>query len=204
MTELQQNRYDRLLRRVGNLIGAKSMVNDALGELFPVMEVENVPAELFALMGTRLCFGTAIGLAGPGVRPQGQLFNPLGSGTIITLTRVIYVSDVTNIANWNINTTPFITLLARGSLRDTRLRLPSSTAAVGELRTQSSALPVGATGTARLLANTTLQLRDDNAVAVLTPGFGFNIESANLNSLMSATFYWRERTMEESEFLVGG
>ncbi len=44
--ELQQNRYDQLIRRVGGIIGPGSKVVEALGELFPVIDVENVPGEL--------------------------------------------------------------------------------------------------------------------------------------------------------------
>ena len=86
MTELQQNRYDRLLRRVGGLIGAKSMVNDALGELFPMLEVENVPGELLALLGTQL--GWCSASLGPSVGNfnHHQLFNPADSGVVITVT----------------------------------------------------------------------------------------------------------------------
>jgi len=57
VTELQQNRYDQLLRRVGDLKGPGSKVNDVLQELFPTIDVENVPGELLFLMGTHIGLG---------------------------------------------------------------------------------------------------------------------------------------------------
>lgn len=192
------------MRRVGGLIGAKSMVNDVLGELFPTIDVENLPAELYALMGTRLGFGNAQVQAGAGVRPQLQLFNPTDSQTIVTVTRVIFTSTTDPIVSWALNTVPFATLLARGNLRDTRLISPAANRTVAELREQDTAVPVGAAGNARTLALEPLDLRDENGLAVLSPGFGFNIESAVVATFATCTFYWRERTMEDAEILTGG
>jgi len=59
LTALNQNRYDQLLRRVGDLKGPGSKVNDALTELFPMIDVENVPAELLLLSGSKLAMGRA-------------------------------------------------------------------------------------------------------------------------------------------------
>ena len=39
MSQLQQSRYDQLLRRVGDLKGPGSKVNDVLHELFPMFDL---------------------------------------------------------------------------------------------------------------------------------------------------------------------
>ena len=63
MTEIQQGRYDALVRRVADLKGPGSKVNDMLEELFPVFDVEKLPSELYRLANIDLCFGGA-GIAG--------------------------------------------------------------------------------------------------------------------------------------------
>jgi len=94
VTQIQQNRYDALMRRVGDLKGPGSKVNDVLEELFPVIDVERVPGELLALMGTRIAAAgsTIAGVAD--VQQRIQLFNPVGSGKLIAITHA-YVSTTT-------------------------------------------------------------------------------------------------------------
>jgi len=199
MAELQQNRYDKLIRRVGGIIGPGSMVSESISELFPMIDVENLPAELYALMGTRIAFGASQVQAGGGLTPQIQIFNPVDSATIITVTRMIWSSDIDNGLTWDINSVPFTTLTTRGSLRDTRLVETAPNLSVGEIRVQSSAVPVPASGVSIYLARTTVDIRDENGLAVLSPGFGFNTGAAGVASLLNVTYYWRERTLESSE-----
>jgi len=199
VTEIQQNRWDRLIRRAGNIVGGGSQVNDTLNELFPVIDVERVPGELLALMGTRIAFGGSSVAAGAGLRPQIQIFNPVGSGAIITVTRLIMSPSATTTLQWNTSLAAFTTLTARGTLRDTRLRTPAANASIAEIRVQSSAVPVGLIGTARILANTVLTVEDENSVAVLSPGFGLACDTGTVAITLNAAFYWRERTAEPSE-----
>jgi len=199
MTEIQQNRYDRLVRRVANIVGGGSQVNDTLNELFPVIEVERVPGELLALMGTRIAWGRGDRTGDAGERAQLQLFNPDGSGTLISVSSMYLVSTAINTISWAIGTAPFTTLTTAGGLRDTRLRIPTTNRAVGEMRTQSSAVPVGGENEIRVLANVPFKISDENTIAVLTPGHGLNVEvTANATRLI-ASFNWRERVAEPAE-----
>ena len=97
MTQLQQNRYDQLLRRVADLKGPGSKVNDVLTELFPMIDVENPPAELLVLMGSRIAIGS-INQPAPGALlfEQHMLSNPVGSGAIITLLECVTSCSNTN------------------------------------------------------------------------------------------------------------
>jgi len=200
VTEIQQNRWDRLIRRAGNIVGGGSEVNDTLNELFPTIDVENVPGELLALMGTRIAFGGSIVTAGGGLRPQIQIFNPVGSGTIITVTRMIVASSSATVPlQWAITNVAFTTLTSRGSLRDSRLLDPATNSSVAEIRVQSSAVPVAVVGVTRASANDPFQLEDENGICVLSPGFGLGVDSGTVASLLAASFYWRERTAEPSE-----
>jgi len=199
MTEIQQNRYDRLVRRATNIVGGGSQVNDTLNELFPIIDVENLPAELYALANTRLCAGNTQVQAGAGLRPQLQVFNPAGSGQIMTVTRFIVSSTTDPILSWSIGSAAMTTLGARGSFRDTRFTPAATETSTAELRVQSTAVPIGAVGNARTLALTPLDFADENGLAVLMPGFGFEIESSVVATFLTCSFYWRERATEPSE-----
>ena len=68
MFEVQQNRWDQLIRRVSGSIGPGSRVSETLSELLPVMDVERVPGELLRLMGTDVAMASETMMEkGPGI-----------------------------------------------------------------------------------------------------------------------------------------
>jgi len=195
VTELQQNRYDQLLRRVGDLKGPGSKVNDVLQELFPTLDVENVPGELLLLMGTR------IGLAGTTKSPTAgkaagiQLFNPAGSGQLVTISSVYLAASANMSISYGLTTVALGTNTGIPRLRDSRVG--SGPSGISELRTTGDVGgPIG--GTVRMAANTTLHLVDVNSFAVLAPGTGMSF-GGSLDINFSATFFYRERIAEPSE-----
>ena len=201
--EIQQNRYDRLLRRVAGIIGPGSKVSEVLSELFPVLDVESVPSELLILAGTRTCFGGGTINAGAGFAPKMELFNPAGSNTIITLTDV-YVSSSSGsmTVRWGTNTVQLTTQIATELFSDTRN--PVLFNPVGEVGTEAAVAFAPATGQARLISNTVLHLEGKNDLMILSPGNGFQVGLGTNNTIIHVTFYWRERPMETSEVLEGG
>jgi hypothetical protein len=198
VTELQQNRYDRLVRRVGNIVAPGAIVGDALNELFPTIDVENVPSELLVLMGTAIAFGgtTLAGVAGNISRVQ--LLNPVGSNVLITLTHCDVALVVDADVRYGINQISLADNTNDAVFRETRFGGPARP--VGQLRTQSNLPTLAPTnGRIRLLANTTYRIDDPNDLAVLLPGFGWTISSNIQNSLITTTMYWRERVGEPAE-----
>lgn len=204
MTELQQNRYDRLLRRVGNLIGAKSMVNDALGELFPTIDVENVPGELLALMKTDL--GWCSSQLGPSVGEfnHHQLFNPADSNVLLVVTKVGFFNTITNASIFRFSNFigPLATLAGNERRRDTRSGVLASL--VAQQRTAQDGVSGGLDFRVRSIVNEMQYVSDDNGVAVLFPGTGLTITNETLNVTTNVSFMWRERVFEESELLDSG
>jgi len=195
--ELQQNRYDQTLRRVGAMIGGGSKVSEVLSELFPVLDVERVPGELLLLGGTRLCQGAAIVTGAAGERARIQVFNPIDSGTLVTVSSVrISTLTIQNI-RWATTETALTTGLGTEVFRDRRLPLLGRP--VGAIRTDSTVAATGAHGLARMLASVMYSLEDPNAVAVLAPGSGFEVGADTVATAVVATFYWRERVAEASE-----
>jgi len=204
VAELQQNRYDKLIRRVGGIIGPGSMVSEAITELFPMIDVENVPGELLALMGTRIAWARGDVQAGAGVNPQVQLFNPVDSATIITVTSLLVSLLTSNAIQYGTSATALTTLATRGEFRDTRFRIPAANQAIGEIRTQTSAVPIGGAQGLFVLLNDPHLINDDNGLCVLSPGFGLDVQCNTVATRLLASFAWRERALESSEENLGG
>jgi len=197
VSQLQQNRYDQLLRRVGDLKGPGSKVSDALTELFPTIDVENVPGELLALMGTRIGFGSATVTSAAGETPRIQVFNPVGSGKLVTVTRVYITGQTIQVIRWAIATIALTTGVGTELFRDSRH--PLTTRPTAQMRTDSTVAFTDAGGQFRLLANVPAYLEDTNGVAVLAPGAGFEVGNTSTASTLLVTFDWRERVAEPSE-----
>jgi len=195
--EVQQTRWDRIIRRVSGSIGPGSRVSETISELFPMIDVERVPGELLLLGGTAICHGGGLLNSAAAESPTAQLFNPADSKMLVTLTDV-YVAFITpsNI-RWGTNVIQRGTVISTQQFRDTRRGAPSLPVAQVS---QDSALAF-ATGTnqTRVGSNVTLHLNSRNTVAVLAPGTGFEIGSTGTQTSITYSFYWRERPAEESE-----
>ncbi len=197
MTELQQNRYDALLRRVGDLKGPGSKVNDVLEELFPTFDVENLPAELYVLGRIDLCMGGGFVNNVAAQAGRGQIFNPAGSGKVMTVTQAGISTTAAVIVRWGRRDTALTTHLQTQIFRD--VRHPIVNLPTGQIRSQTSVALANANGQTHLLASTPFVLKDPNGLAVLTEGTGFEIGSALVNDDVTFYFYWRERVAEPSE-----
>lgn len=196
--EVQQTRWDRIVRRVSGSIGPGSRVGQTLPELFPVFDVENVPPELFLLGGTLLAMGSSSLTAGAGLSANIGVFNPLGSGKIITVTSA-WASTTGNNAQvvWSTEHTAFTTLVATATSRDTRVSPPEQP--VGEIREETAGAFLTINGRASVLPNTAFPLTDPNGIAVLHPGGGFAFGNIINAQTLIASFMWKERVAEASE-----
>jgi len=196
-TEIQQNRYDQILRRVCGMIGPGSKVSEGLAELFPTIDVERVPAELLILGGMRTCMGGGTLIGTGGKAPKAQLFNPADSGMLLILTD-IYVGSNTNLTvRWGLSNATFAAHLQTERFTDTRksfTQLP-----VGQVHQLETVALATATNQVRVLINVPLHIQPKGAVAILSPGFGFEVGLGTVDSAIFYGFNWRERAAEPSE-----
>ncbi len=197
MANINQNRWDQLVRRVGGLIGPGSKVNNTIGDLFPMLDVENLPGELYYLMGTFICYGGQVQGPVAAEFPRIQIMNPADSGLLITVTGFTVSTETGQELRWDINSTALASAAGNGRVRDTRVstdQIPT-----GQIRTDSSGSATTLTGITRVLVNQPFTLHDENGIAVLAPGSGFQVGGTTANSRIRVTFYWRERVAEASE-----
>lgn len=199
MSNINQNRWDQLVRRVAGLIGPGSKVNNTIGDLFPMLDVENLPAELYLLGGTRLGSGSAQQTGSAGEVPRCQIFNPADSGMIVTLTSfLVSLTVIGQIRMVNTITAESTNVVAR--VRD--LRLGTIQPTTTEVRAASEAAVLAANGGEfRVLGTTVNPITDPNGIVVLAPGTGMTLTTSAVASTMTATFFFRERVAESSELL---
>jgi hypothetical protein len=196
--DLQQARYDKLVRRVGALYGGGSKVTEVLAELFPVLDVENVPAELLVLNGWDMANAASERPANVATGQTHQLFNPADSGRIAVLTHLQLQVTVATIINMGVAAAQIAGTNVSGRFRDTRNGAARATALVTRTLDGSTA---NADARYRVIAREQLDIRDMNGLYVLAPGTGFTVTATEVNSLITLNWFWRERIAEPSELL---
>ena len=196
--DLQQARYDQLVRRVGALYGGGSKVTEVLSELFPVLEVENTTPELIALSGWRTAWQSSERTSAVGQVSTSQLFNPAGSNIIAVVTHIEVALSPATALQVETQDTVLVAGAVSGLYRDTRFGVPRSTAL--QLRSVDGS-PVGGGLRYRLADGENLQIHDDNGIAVLTPGFGLAVGTVGTQNRLGVNYFWRERLAQSAELL---
>jgi len=194
--EIQQTRYDHLVRRVGGIIGPGSKVAEVLTELFPTLDVENVPGELLFLSGWQMGFGGGEEAPGVGNRQKWQLVNPVGSGLLCVVTRVEMSCLVSSTLTMTLTDTLFVSSPGTETKRDTREGVGQTFI---QVREEASAAVTSPNYVVRIASNQRWVLEDPNGVAVLSPGFALEVGLGAPDNLLAAGFFWRARVAEPSE-----
>lgn len=197
MNELQQNRYDRLVRRVGGIIGTGSKVSEVLTELFPMLDVETDRGELQLLSGTRLGMGPRSLLSAAGQSAKIQLFNPVDSAVLVTITSIYVTSSQNSFIHVGRGTILLADGIGTELPRDTRLTVNQRMTA--RMLSESSSGFSDANMIFSVFANRVLKISDPNGVMVLSPGNGCTVNHSSTNQILTVTFLWRERPAESSE-----
>jgi len=195
LTALNQNRYDALLRRVGDLKGPGSKVNDALTELFPMLDVENLPSELLLLSGTRLCVGHIAVLAVGATIPQAMLRVALETSVVATIHMVSMFSETAQrIAmgpTQNVYPDP-----GAQAFTDGRVFGEGTVAKV----LGDNLLVVGSDFyRLQIPAGTSIDFIPPKGFSVVTPGTAFSVSGTVGATPLDVSFFWSERVAQPSE-----
>ena len=193
--DLQTARYDGLMRRAGGLLGGGSKVTETLSELFPMMDMENLPAELLLLAGWRTAFTTQTVPATIGQTSRAQILNPVGSGRIAVVTDC-WLTGAAGIVAYTTTDTLFANQFS-GVPRDTRDGLVvNSGCSVAELVSGNTVRR----GEINLQGGITFHhFSTENSLAVLAPGTAWEYGTVTDNLFLDVTFFWREREALSSE-----
>lgn len=196
--EVQQTRWDRLIRRVSGSIGPGSRVSETISELFPVLDVESVPGELLLLSGTSLCQGAVAVTGAIGEIPNAILFNPPGSGHLVTITQISVASDQTDRIRFAVSQTAAGAQNLTERFREGRLITPT-TLPVGQVRNLSNPSQIAQQVDFKVVADVTTFISDENGLAVLSPDTKLSVGSITATATIHVTFWWRERQAQEAE-----
>jgi len=197
VTEIQQNRWDQLIRRAANVVGGGSQVNDTLNELFPTLDVENLNAELAILSGWRLAFGSS-SLGGLAANFNiFQLFNPAASGMLVVVERVDMRVSSTQTIEYALSTTALADFTSNRAYRDTRTGITDIPVAQPRDAQTPGNLPTF--GQLALTNAVTFTFTDAKGLFVLAPGTGISFGTTVANIGMSCNWLWRERVAEPAE-----
>lgn len=196
MGDINQGRYDRLLRRTTAQVGPGSKVANALEDLFPVLDVERAPIELLRASGWFFASRSLSVTPAAGTVASIQLFNPVGSSRLMVLeycgVRLVGAGAI----NEGPSFTALISTVAVGLQRDLRETVLSQT--VGELQEEDDAALV-VSGQVFLPAANTVDISSGRDYVVLGPGTGWLIKPAAVTVALSIHFRWRERVAEGEE-----
>lgn len=195
MSEILQSRYDQLLRRVADLKGQGSKVSDALTELFPMIDVENVPTELLVLSGTRMTMGFVAETAQGGTFSQAMLRVAGLTGVVAT----IHALGIFTPTAQSIGIGPSLNTLSTAgaeAFTDTRV---FGAPTVGKVL--SERLAAAGPTFFQLEANGTdgLIFYPPKGFAVVTPGAAFSVTTLTGATAIDVSFLWSERVAQPSE-----
>lgn len=196
MGRLQTARLENFVRRWGSIKGGGSVLSESLGDVFPVLDLENLTPENQLPAGWSLTqrFITVVGIAAQltGV----SVINPADSGAIVVVDKILVQSNTSQNFTYGVDL-PLFTVVTTFQNQDTR----SSNQQNGSMVMGGNA-NVGAAfggGFFRALANVTFILEAPNGLAVLAPGGQFGVAGATVQTNITMSAFGRVRLAEPSE-----
>jgi len=196
MGRVQTARHDGLLRRLFSIKGGGSLLPETLGDLFPTLDVEDLPAELLALAGFQLGIAGRLATSPVAQTAGHQLINPAGSGMLVMPTLMMISAD--KASTYFLDTSTVALASANVGLpRDTRRGVTQLTSA--QVRSGNNPAASGSAFRIALAADENFILSDQNGLAVLAPGTALTIVSVTTNITIHSGWLWRERIAEPSE-----
>jgi len=196
MGRIQTGTFDNLIRRLYSIKGGGSELSETLGDVFPILDLENLPSELLLLRGWVLGTGRIQNTSAVAAVNSHQLFNPAASGKIIVLTSLWVTPSVTQILTFGPAFTALVTTSVPGAQRDTRAGAIAPTNGLLQEEDNGAA---SAFGILQRPAAQSFQIIDPDGLAVLIPGTAFRINDTTTNTTLRTSWMWRERTAEPSE-----
>ena len=196
MGRVQTGTFDNLIRRLFSIKGGGSELSETLGDVFPILDLENLPTELLILRGWVLGMGRISNLSAAATVNSHQLFNPTGSGKLIVLTSLRISPTNAGVFDYGPAFSALTDTSVAGAQRD--LRAGSIKPTNGLLQEEDNGTG-SAFGAVSIAANVSLELTDPNGLMVLLPGTAFRINEAATNKTLRTAWMWRERSFEPSE-----
>ena len=186
-----------------NLVGEGAIVTGVLPDVFPVVDVENLATDNWALSGWRTAMGGGSVGAAAGQRPHVQILNPGGSGNIAVVEMVMVSTNSSDLLEFNIHDAVLTTPATSPRWRDRRF--PTLNFPVTQVRQQSIVgTPIVSPMAQNVLSGQPWIWQPPQGILVLAPGTGFAISRLTVATALRAVFFWRERPADPAELNISG
>lgn len=196
MGRLQTARLENFIRRWGSIKGGGSVLSETLGDVFPVLDLENLTPENQLVAGWTLWAGGASVTGTAGDLAALSLINPADSGQIVVVDKMTFFASAAQVCQYGINST-LLTQVIAVSVRDSRVgQVFGGAALVGA--SQDTTGNLGDINF-RVLNTEDLQFEIPNAFAVLTPGNQLQVTMSTVATTLRGAFFGRSRLAEPSE-----
>ncbi|MEE8512910.1 MAG: hypothetical protein V3S36_09715 [Acidiferrobacterales bacterium] len=172
-------------------------MGDALNELFPIIDVENLNAELALLTGWQLGLGSTGQAALAANLNHSQLFNPATSGKIVVVERVDFRAEMNQAIEFITATAGLTTVTGNVIPRDTRQGIIAPL--IAEVREVQQVGGLPATGVIVVEDLVTFTLAEKLGLFVLAPGTGITFATSIVNTGFFVNWIWRERVAQPAE-----
>lgn len=196
MGRLQTGRLENFVRRWGSIKGGGSILSETLGDVFPVLDLENLTPENQLVASWHLFQGVASVTGGVAQLAGIQCVNPVDSGAILVVDAMNLHTFTGQTVGYGVAQAPFTPAITMAN-RDTR----TGTVFTGLARIHSSTNVAGALGDVLVVLATGVdrEIVIPNGIAVLAPGDALTIVAGTVNTLIRVNFFGRVRIAEPSE-----
>jgi len=195
MGRLQTARLENFIRRWGSIKGPGSVLSETLGDVFPVLDLENLSPENYLPAGWYpfMIFATAVGVAAQltGV----SVINPANSGSILVVDEVRIRAQSAGTVTFG-SAQPLFTAVANSTQRDTRSAPFSGVARIGA-DVNVAAVELGLIVRVAATVDTVVTL--PHGVAILAPNSQLAVVASAANIDLTVGFSGRVRVAEPSE-----
>ena len=196
MGRLQTARLENFIRRWGSIKGGGSILSETLGDVFPILDLENLTPENHLTAGWNLFCGQAT-VVGVAAQLAGlQLTQPAGRTSLVVVDKIIVNAELAQDITFGVNLTPRASIINTNN-KDTRNAQAFNANAIITGNANMGVAALG--GIIAVAAATDRELEAPNGLGVLGPGGSFSVVCATVNSDLTVTFFGRERQAEPSE-----
>lgn len=200
MSKIEVGRYANQLRRMFGMAGSSIVSAELSPEISPTVQLEGPVAEWEFLKGVRLA-GSGQNITAGAVNPSSiRLLNPVGSGCIATVTRLLYsTSGIQQMSVFLGGAAVNIGAVVATGVRDSRWNAGGATG--------QNALILSITNSGGVLVGQRMYLARTNpdltvilpTSYVLLPGDNLDVSGFSNNTAIQASFEWSERGLPELE-----
>jgi len=196
MGRIQTGSFDNLIRRLYSIKGGGSELSESLGDVFPILDLENLPAELLLLRGWRKFSAFATQVAVAAQTTALQLVVPDANTNLVVVEKLIIKVQTASNVTIGTNVAAF-TELANVNNQDTRS--PEASNAHVRLAGTNNAATTANGAILRLTTGVDREFEVPGGIAVLGPGGVFSVIVSTGDLDLTVSFFGRERIAEPSE-----